>query len=342
MGNCLIFVHWEAQRGRFPRDPRLGHRPGLSYTPSLENKNKTLRDLYTTTDGFISLTDSCSDSNLKKGSNVVILGGSVAMGLGASSNSSTIASQLNKLLSRNSINLQVVNAACSAYCSWQELIKFALEISRYQPPIVISLSSYNDFVHASIGDRYTGKWHLNHDRSIEDLSDYLIGLNEDVSISNVIKRKLLKNSFIKKLYMIYIQNLKRKNFSKEEVGWGYADSTFTKNELSPANYMLNMKQIRNLVEGYGGMFFNVRQPLPALCPDTHLNADYVRLCNIHKNLDLSLKLFYSALDHLDINNHLVTYDDFKNSHFVDHCHLNDLGQKKMAHNLLELVQMISK
>ena len=137
-------MHWEAQRGRFPRDPRLGHRPGRSYSPSLEDRKKSLPDLYTTDDGFISLNDTCETSFLGH-NNVVILGGSVAMGLGASSNTKTIASVLNQLFDTSRISLKVVNAACSAYCSWQELIKFSLELSRFRPPVVISISSYNDF-----------------------------------------------------------------------------------------------------------------------------------------------------------------------------------------------------
>jgi hypothetical protein len=331
-------VHWEAQRGRFPRDPRLGHRPGLSYMPSAESRNQTLPDLYSTSDGFISLSNNCSKSRLDKNSNVIILGGSVAMGLGASSNATTIASYLNTLLAENFINLQVVNAACSAYCSWQELIKFALELSRFEPPIVFSISSYNDFVHASIGDRYTGQWHLNHDRSIEDLSDYLIGLNEDISITQVIKRKLLKYPLIRTMYTNYSSSFKRKNLSEGEVGWGYADSTFTNNKLSPGNYLHNMNQIRCLVEGYGGIFINVQQPLPALSIDSHMCEDYVRLCTIHKELDSSLKGYYSTLNNLDIDHLLVTYDNFDTSEFADHCHLNDKGQKKLAFNLFDLIQ----
>ena len=331
-------MHWEAQRGRFPRDPRLGHRPGLSYVPSAESRRQTLPDLYSTDDGYISLADDCSNSKLQKDSNVVVLGGSVAMGLGASSNTSTIASILNSLLSQNSIKLRVVNAACSAYCSWQELIKFALEISRFRPPVVFSISSYNDFVHASIGDRYTGKWHLNHDRSIEDLSDYLIGLNENISITQLVKRKLLKNQLIKKIYTAYIGKVKRKPLSQGEVGWGYADSTFKTNNLSPGNYIHNMNQIKYLVEGYGGTFINVQQPLPALGSDSHLNSDYRRLCTIHKDLDTSIKLFYSTLDSLDTKNQRIIYNDFDASCFVDHCHLSDKGQKKLASNLLKLIQ----
>ena len=71
-------MHWESQKGRFPRDPRLGHRPGCSYSPQSDDVSP-LKELVTTKDSFVSLDSSSFHTIDITKKLVVITGGSVAM-----------------------------------------------------------------------------------------------------------------------------------------------------------------------------------------------------------------------------------------------------------------------
>jgi len=260
------------------------------------------------------------------------------MGLGASSNCKTISANLDQSSVIKNASYKVVNAACSAYCSWQELIRFALEISRFEPPIVISISSYNDFYHASIGDRFTGEWYLNHDRSIDDLSNYLLGLNENVSLRSVFKNKLLQNDVIKYLYTLYMNTVKLKNFDQDEVRWGYTDVVFRDRENSALNYLHNMGLIKALVSSYGGHFVNIQQPILALVSERNPTDDYSRLVDLHPGLDKALRNFYQRIFNINTSHKIISFPEFEAGHFVDHCHLNDVGQVLMAKLILKTIQ----
>ena len=145
-------MEWERQSGRFPRDPRLGHRTGCSYVPTKSNTS-LLNDLYTSNDGFVSLTSSTHKAVDKNKKLVLILGGSVAMGLGASSNENTICANLQALLDESYPNQYcVINAACAAYCSWQELLRYTLELSLLCAPLLVSPRGTTLFILLSVID----------------------------------------------------------------------------------------------------------------------------------------------------------------------------------------------
>ena len=340
-------MHWEKQSGRYPRDPRLGHRPGVRFCPTRANvkeSSQSLIDLYTTEDGYIALSDTnTKEHNWREGKNVVILGGSVAMGLGASSNENTAAAQIEKGLTGMGLKgYRVVNAACGAYCSWQEVIRFTLEISNKKPDIVISISGWNDFVHSSIGDRYTGEWYTNHDRSIDDLSDMLIGLQQPISIKRLIKERLKRNTSYLNWYK---WKLKRsgKDFTTGEIRWGYDEATFVFKPGAAKNYVHNMLQIKALTEAFGGKFLCLIQPeLRPVKTDYPLPSqiNLERTIRHHNTfLESKEKYFKELAEELREDVQEFSYSKLSNpEYFVDHCHLNDRGQKLLANEVIELLQ----
>ena len=333
-------MHWESQSGRFPRDPRLGHRTGRSYTPSINGAN-LLKDLYSTPDGFISNVSSSRQLGLIPGHDlIIILGGSVAMGLGASRNETTISAVLeNKLKQTFGDNICVLNAACAAYCSWQEFIKFSLELSRLKPKYVVSISSWNDFVHSSIGDRYTGNWTCNHDRSIDDLSDKLIGLDEKVSLKNYIPHLFAGNKFTKRLIRLYLSLIKGAEINDDEIRWGYQSVEYKFREDAVFNYIHNMSMINSIAQGIGSNFTALIQPwLTVGGESTNASLDLSRIGKLHKNFFLTRNRFHNSL-HASIDHEfMLNSPELSSRYFVDHCHLWDEGQRIMANFISEVIK----
>ena len=333
-------MHWEKQSGRFPRDPRLGHRTGCYYKPT-NNAQKNLNDLYTSGDGFISNTSECTTSAITPGKKIIlIIGGSLAMGLGATENEATIAANLyRKIKKHHGDNYCVVNAGCAAYCSWQEFIKFSLELSKLKPSHVVSISSWNDFVHSSIGDRFTGEWLINHDRSIDDLSDRLIGLDERVSIRSLLKQYLSRSTLGEKIIKGYMKLRRGSEISSDEIRWGYHSSNFVYKKESVENYVHNMSMINAISNSIGANFLCIIQPIISVCSaPTRAAQDLRRLGKLHKNFFFARDQFYSSL-HAKIQLPFMhASPGIEPEYFADHCHLNNDGQAIMSDYIYNLIK----
>ncbi|QNJ27814.1 SGNH/GDSL hydrolase family protein [Synechococcus sp. A15-24] len=291
-----------------------------------------MRDLYTTSDGYVSLTSSSDASGLSKGKSIVILGGSTSMGLGASSNENTIAAILQNLMTIDGYEHTVVNAACASYCSWQELIRFALEISHLKPEIVISCSGYNDFMHSSLGDKYSGEWVRNHDRSIEDLADLIINRDKTSNfrhLFNSLKRFPLINAIIRACYKIF----SRKNYSAKDLVYEKDKWTFSARPWASDNYVHNMVQINSIVNGYGGNFFTFIQPHPNdnLNSNNHVGEEVRNMYAKYPDMRSAEHAFFDRLAFL-IKSHDFIHESpiLPAECFVDRVHLSDLGQFQMA------------
>ena len=324
-------MHWERQPGRYPRDPRLGHRPGISYIPT-RGENETLKDLYTNQEGFVCLKDEpYEEIDWRSERLIVILGGSVAMGLGASCNRKTSAALLQSWLNEKpGKTYQVVNAACGAHCSWQELIRFTMEISDRRPWMVFSISSWNDFIHSAIGCRDTRMWHKNHDRSIDDLSEILVTgrARKKNSLANKAKKAILR--------------LRGKRFSEGEIQWGYHNCEFTPREHAADNYIHNMNQLKAITRSLGGEFKCLLQPQVLMNPSEDRKSnkaeqDILRLEANHEGFKHARQVFYSRLDKRKEKGFIQDLGYYESEKFIDHCHLNDEGQVQLAKRLLEEV-----
>lgn len=129
-------INWELQKGKYVRDPRLGHRFGINFKGHLEISNSSVKTFQLSTDryGFIhngenSVRQYPLDKNINE--KIIIIGRSLAMGLGASSNEFTLAARFEKLLNKESNKkIEVINAACSGYCLWHLVIKLSMELIR--------------------------------------------------------------------------------------------------------------------------------------------------------------------------------------------------------------------
>lgn len=95
---------------------------------------------------------------------IVLTGGSVAFGWGASGDEACVAPKLAALLSTPERPVEVLNAGCPAYSFTQEFLWVSVELLDYEPDLVISLTGHND-----IDDAFTGSGLISHEllRQIE-------------------------------------------------------------------------------------------------------------------------------------------------------------------------------
>lgn len=83
---------------------------------------------------------------------IVLTGGSVSFGWGASSDAACVAPRLQALLSTPERPVEVINAGCPAYTLTQELLWLTVELLDLQPDLVVSLTGHNDLWDAYSGD----------------------------------------------------------------------------------------------------------------------------------------------------------------------------------------------
>lgn len=83
---------------------------------------------------------------------IVLTGGSVSFGWGASSDAACLAPRLQALLSTPDRPVEVLNAGCPAYTLTQEALWLTVELLDLEPDLVVSLTGHNDLWDAYSGD----------------------------------------------------------------------------------------------------------------------------------------------------------------------------------------------
>ena len=342
-------VQWELQDGKYVRDPRLGHRFGINFKGYLETNNSNVQTFQLSTDnyGFIhngvklKRQDPYKDHFNEK---ILIIGGSLAMGLGASCNKLTIASQLERLINgKYNKNIEVINAACGGYCSWNSVIQLSMELIRIKPIAVIDISGWNDFMHSSWGSKKNGKWLENHDRSIEDIFLAILDAQKKLSFIDRFRYSLVRS----KLYL----NFKRlinlsigRNYSVQDLAWGHDNNILTYKEKGITNFLNNIITLNGVCNSHNIKYIHLLQPNPIwnknllLDESDQVSRDIKLYLKQNKNILELTKKYLSTLKKAYLNNEfdLTSYEDLSdNDNFLledwhDHCHLSDKGQLKLA------------
>ena len=288
---------------------------GMVYTPNSENK-KNLPE--------------------KK---VVLFGGSTVFGVGSSSLSNTIASNLHIFLNNDKSKYfyRVFNAGVRGYSGYQEFNRYLNDVrNQIEPDIVIDLNGRNDAYYATKG---------------------LFQNNFDTNYSKLIEKQIEDNRIKKYPIFKNTTNLSKLIFNKlkilsdhsdeshsDEISKKEPNSTSKKNiEKSLNNYRTIMKAFKGVVIEDKKQFFWILQPV-ALYKKNLTNVEKSRIYGekrlLSANYKKKIKFSYDYLTNLSNPSFVDLSDIFMNINktvYIDHCHYNDEGNKIIAKRISELI-----
>ncbi len=142
-GNPIPIYQRSDSRSVFVFDPHTGYRnkPNSSYG----------KELRTDPQGFMCLSECQTVPRVKpKGEfRIIVIGGSTVVGFGVATPAQTLVGQLEKRIKqawpRKDLSVRVINAGIGGAFSAQELTLLNLDLSTYDPDMLVVFDGYNDF-----------------------------------------------------------------------------------------------------------------------------------------------------------------------------------------------------
>ena len=256
-----------------------------------------------------------------------LMGGSVAFGLFASSNDTTITSYLNRLQDEYFF----VNAGVPGFNSTQELVRLTLEIADYRPALIIAFDGWNDLTLAR-----EPRWV---ERQIPaGTPEGFPALEEMVSAAQSPWRQLIPDSLFPEL------SLRLDTDRDDDV----PDPPVPASRLANAaeRYALNQQRMADVSRSVGAQFISVFQPLAAL--HRHVNGRFAGPDEVAETFHrLALANRSSGYQSYDMGRVFDAYfpavpagDDGirDDTVFIDAGHLYDPGNEVVARHLLQLIR----
>jgi hypothetical protein len=261
----------------------------------------------------------------------VLLGGSTAFGDYASSNDTTITSNLNRL----QLEYFFVNAGVPSWNSTQEVIRMAMQIAALKPSLVITLDGAND---AALADTATGA---------NPNAFYPAGTPE-----NFDQFEALVNDAGRRWPRLTVRGLLPEIFNR--IDKYTAPPPMRPPPLAPAlvnaaarRYIDSLTQIAALSRGAGARYIGVFQPIAGLHKHVSSGAyDPADFADTAAFRDAAFALGpkpfelvdYSALFDSHFASVAVLDDTIKpDTIFMDEVHLSDQGNEVIARELLTLL-----
>ena len=275
----------------------------------------------------------------------VLLGGSSAFGIGASSDASTISSLLSKQTDTHFFNL-----GCSAFCGFQEITLFQSVVNRLTKiNKIVIFSGLNDLFlsnHISTYDPTLGPFYFNNE-FVEGMMNATINWKRSLS-------KFFLNPFIK-------NNINWNLITKKELfNYFFKKNSYTSLKLIDKEKVLKNILKRNFIcwsniqKAMGVKLIYVLQPMPNWCNKDlsdeetqifkELDASSYKNFKTLKSLDLekfnSYRTYISEIcdelkiDLIDSNDYISSKNCHKEWLFIDRAHLTDLGNKYISELIL--------
>jgi hypothetical protein len=202
-------------------------------------------NLFTNKYGFISNDNFEHNLNNTQNYNIFLLGGSTVEGRGASSNSMTISSNLERCLLKKNKNIQVINSGFSGDFSYQEFLRFAGNIiPNYKVDHVITLNGRND-AHFSFSQGTS--WKKNHQPAFEIFMNQINSLRKDC-ITCAIDNKLRRYSLIYYSLNFYLSkiNLLKDKEKKHAFSRSYSKENFNSDVIESNIFEASKMYINNI------------------------------------------------------------------------------------------------
>lgn len=347
---------------RYIRDPRLGHRLGRNF-PNGQHIDETwgYRWLGTNGNGFYAHdTDIAWGPPIGDTFRIILLGGSAAMGLGASRRGSTIGACLEENLRRTSgARVEVLNCAVGDYTTSQSLLYFFTELVEFQPNAVISLDGFNDFSHSTWGTKYSNaRWLPNTTRSFDDGLEAILTWDGSLTDDIIAELKLRRSPrAIRAEIRRRVRRGQHATIARASHGFVWDDPQAWSTKLSAIDwYLRNLASMAYYCRGVGIPYLHVIQPAllwpspKALGPAENellakFNERMPRLAQLCESYYACLAPRYSefvknlggggptATAHLAMVDGTSWLQDRKQETYFDPVHYNDCGQSAVAEHI---------
>ena len=268
---------------------------------------------------------------------IVLLGGSVVWGTGASSDAQTISAHLERRLNAGGSGrrFEVINAGDSGYVTAQEFITFWDRVLVLQPDWVITLDGYND-LYAGLTNRTAG-----YPQEFSALKEKL-ELRGGVDYGLAMLRRLLQRSALLRMLADTPRRVAlRRTMDAEGVPALYADP----GEVS-CMYERNLRSVDVLARDAGVRTLFALQPMLGIGTKQITEEEAAVLRDLNERVPgytsylrrTSDALSY-ALGHLRrerqarILNLMDAFNDIRDRVFLDGCHFADAANQRIAMRL---------
>ncbi len=265
---------------------------------------------------------------------VIVLGGSVAWGTGASSNKTVWTAVAQELLQRDDLAVEVLNAGCAGYISFQELMYLQFRLLEFSPDMIVVLDGYNDIFMSSLYDvnRYTP-----HTNPYYDMEKRFHALPLIFQIGGLIKER---SAFFKLMKRI-----------QEKILYERGKPMFPVSHLNTRGidaYFSNVKSMADILRGRGIVTVFMLQPY-IMESKKGLSADEERMAAKARQEAPVIKGAYQVVRqrYQDLANreHIAYYDlngifdryDAATTVWFDHVHLNDNGHRVLGELLKDII-----
>ena len=275
---------------------------------------------------------------------IFITGGSATFGVGATSNSMTVPSQLErKIFERFGVKAQVVNLGARGYTSFQELLSLHAYLVENKADIVIALSGYNDAQLAGENDE------LKYSLLQKEVFDRVVPLVRDAEAQKTIilhpegfirKHSYFFDLLFRVLYRIVGQPAPYGGVQEVSNGIKFDSKNIpARAEVSIRHYLL----MKTIAEASGSKFILALQPnafswseYPGRVKYILDNQDAWKLRRTYINAYYnSLAEDGHGLNMLDMRD---VMDNEKESPYVDSVHYTDTGTARLADVLIGILE----
>lgn len=350
---------------RYIRDPRLGHRLGRNYPEnSYEDPIWNIRWLGTNQNGFYGQENCLNLTKQSETVRIMLLGGSAAMGLGATSKKTTIQAFLQEKfdVSFPDKKVEVLNCAVGDYASAQSLTAFSSELIEFDPDIVVLFDGFNDFSHSCWGSKFSeGKWLSNTTRSFDDNLFAVLAWDGTLKRRDVIMEKWRRSNLGTK-----IQYLKKRFGKKSHVlthgthGMVWDDpSLWSVKEEAMYWHLTNIRSMAGICFMSNIKFLHILQPSVLWGSGKRLTTFESMKLELFKTrmphlyelaqsyFGLFIPKYKNAMTHLEKNIDSKNFRYFDGSSlfegdtetlFADPIHFNDQGQSIIAGQIFDFLQ----
>ena len=268
--------------------------------------------------------------SLKYQENCFFLGGSVAWGFGASSNETTPAYQLEKILNEKyNLNLNVINLAEQSASSIEELNAFITSFHELNPKMIIIFSGCND-INFGFVNEYKA---IDNYKVMLDFFSWgdKIGVVRDRNFIRILAKMFLRSLKKQKNYsdnFYYYNKPDRKDIASNLYGYktDFINNFCLKKNIKVFHFLqpdLFFKKNKSTFEkSYEEFIGEDRKDF------TMEQFNLLKQKFFEKKNENSSTFFYSLLD---------CFDDYEETIFVDRSHTADKGYKILAEKMCERI-----